>query len=453
MIKLLKTRYYSFTRYIVSTFEENALGRLFVAKETIVDMSDVEIVHSGVDTVRQVFHGSINSDMYDQLEELVKTKDSLFDLGGVGTFWHVSRLSRSSFYRLKIQNNELGVTILFGHYNSSLDHPASHLKIELSPHFIEDFKVDGVMNFFTGNSYGGSGIVGLFLNDFEYNGVAVHLAVDYQGALLPDNFTELFTTRMRTFRTFEGVSEIDLSGFSESVASYGRHSGQLNYLIGKAGHTQICLYDKTIEATKNDKLDYWQACWKRFTPFYDDSKVVRRLELRFHQSVLRELGASLDLKFDSFKDIEPYLTDIFRYGLQNNRLDSGKSTKVPYEVVNEDTGELSTKYKLLPIVHPLWQIFLEEIEIFVPPANVTLKRKKKESVDPVRHNVTALYGNFVSLCARDGISFKLAFKSLKRLPIYHLMSSYYRSMGIDESALRQKLEKDISLRRIIGKAA
>jgi len=191
-IQSLKKSFVNAIRYMSDTFEENSEGRLFVVGDQIQDFTDVEIVHSGVDTVRQLFYGEIKLDFYNELDKKIKEGDNLIKLSGsdFSHQWHIGKLPKSSHYRIKLQNNELGVVVLLGHTDSKIDKPGTHLKIEFSPHFIDAFKVKGLMNFMTGKAFEGQGIVGLFLSDYLYNGVAVHLAIDYQGdsAVLPQNF-------------------------------------------------------------------------------------------------------------------------------------------------------------------------------------------------------------------------------------------------------------------------
>lgn len=124
----------------------------------------------------------------------------------------------------------------------------------------------------------------------EPAGCAIHLALDLQGWQPPRDFMDRFVTRSKRVTKLNGVSDFEITT-GEIAAQYAY--GQ-SYLFGTAGALQCALYNKTRQAHSRDKLHFWEGIWKQATgddPLdepYDPDQDVWRIEMRFHQSVLRE---------------------------------------------------------------------------------------------------------------------------------------------------------------------
>lgn len=414
-----------------TTGAEDSQGRMFFNESGFTDLSHVEIVGSSVDTIRQLFYGLPDQGLIHKLELHSTNREDLIYLGSPGGIrWHFTKMGKVARYRYKLQNNEEGIVILFGSYYEKLDSPGQHLKIELSPHFISQRSVLKIWQ----RLHGSSGLSGAFLHDAIPKGCAVHLAADYQGHTMPDDFLTRLSTYSRTIRVFDSLSELDLSDISESVASYGGANVERNYLIGRASALQVCLYDKSKEIVKHDKLDYFHREWQNYTlGSFDSSKKVRRVEVRFHHSVIREIGEGMGKSLESWIDVAEHLTDIWRYGLERTRV---RLSSNPNSVVD-----------------PFWQLLMQDVYFYVPADGLHICRKKKESVDPVGKNISLLIGNMITLCARNGHDTKQVMGQLKRLNFYPQIVSYYISRGLSESDLRENVEKGLAMRRIIGKAA
>jgi len=431
---------------------EDPHGRLFFNADTMTDLSNVLICGASVDTVRQLFYGTPDPRLVEKLENHVQMKDDIITLTDhiIQTLpyslpkspammdaishdpyynrWHFSRMGKNSGYRYKLQNNQLGLVILYGSYYDKLDHEGQHLKIELSPHFIAGHSTPRLWEYLHTGTYA---LSGLFLNDPQPKGVAVHLACDYQGFNLPQDFISKFTTNSRTIRTFDGINEIDLSDLTEAAVTYGSENQAKNYLFGKPTAIQFTAYDKGYEAVKSDKIDYFNIEWGVYTlGEHNQQAVTRRIELRFHHTVIREIGLGQDKPFEAFPDLIPYLTDIWRYGLERNRLNQDKN-----------------------YIHPFWQLLMRDVYFYHPAQNIDITRKKKDSVDPIARNITSIIGNSITICARMGMTTKKFMIYLRTLPYYPEIITYYRSRGLNESDLRQSVEKGLSMRRLIGKAA
>lgn len=413
---------------------EDPNGRIFYNHTGFTDLSDVNIVGCSVDTIRQLFFGVPDVGMVDLLNTLIANKQEFYQHNRLGnTQWHISKMGKAARYRFKFQSNQQGIVILFGSYYEKLDAPGQHLKIELSPHFISNNSIDSIWSRMY-HDHLDIGIAGLFLSKPEPRGCAVHMALDYQGYTFGDDFLENLSTSTRTIRTYDSLSEIDLSNLSDAVASYGGKSVEKNYLIGRASSFQVCMYDKTKECIKSDKKDYFQHEWSVFSMgTYEPEKKVRRIELRFHHSVIREIGQGLEKSLEAWPDVVQHLTDIWRYGMTLTR----------YKLPNS-----STQY-----CHPIWQLFYQDAEFYLPSNGVRVYRQKKQSTDPIAKNISLLVGNLITLCARQGMNTNQVMSQLKRLSCYSQIASYYRSRHLTESDLYQSVEKGLALRRSIGKAA
>jgi len=416
-------------RYSLASLSTTGLpdstGKLFMSNFGTIDLSNVEIVGSSIDTIRQLFYGSPKLDTVSQFEQ--------FESGEIVQFchgqdWHFTTMGKVARYRYKLQNNDLGIVILFGSYYQKLDQEGQHLKIELSPKFISQRDPIAIWDALH------SPVVGLsqfFIDNPKPKGVSVHMAADWQGYQLPENFISDFVTRSTTIKTYDGISELDLSGISEATVSYGKRLGLRNYMIGKASGLQSVVYNKSVEIVKSDKKDYFHHEWGvKSEGLHNPDLPVYRLENRFHHSVIREIGHFLDVELESFEQVVPYLTDIWRYGLHRNRFDISKSH-----------------------IHPFWQLLYEDVQFFLPSESRIISRKKKESVDPIAKNIALIIGNFISIQARYGVSAKRVMAQIKMLPFYPRIVDYYKFRGMCESDLFEAIERGLSLRRLIGKAA
>src|SRR5690554_446091 len=143
-------------------------GRLFVCPKTgkITDLSGVKILHCGVDTVRQLYRGSIRSDVLE-----------LFNLPGMvrfaGRVWHAGRVGRDSGYQYKLQNSDLGLILLIKNFNVSETDQGPHLKIEVSPHLLMAKDPNALQRLMDAMAYH-------ILEDAQPNQCAVHIALDVQ---------------------------------------------------------------------------------------------------------------------------------------------------------------------------------------------------------------------------------------------------------------------------------
>lgn len=412
---------------------QDGTGHLFFNNYGMTDLSGVEVVLASVDTVRQLFFGIPHEYILACFDQLLEANENVFNLhlptngNHFNTEpFHLSKLGKTACYRYKLQNNELGVIIMLGSYYQKPDKEGQHLKIELSPKFISCRSAKSTMHYMTQ-------ISDKLMKQFTPQGCSVHLACDYQNFTLPDDFVQRLSTYSRTVKTYDGIADLDLSNLTESIATYGGKNQERNYLIGKVNSVQLAVYDKSYEIIKSDKVDYFHDEWSVYSlGVYDPRNTVRRIEARIHHQVIREIGQGLGISLESFVDVSNYLTDIWRYALKINRLNimPGKD-----------------------LIHPFWQLLLEDVQFTVPAQNIAIARKKKDSVDPISRNITSLLGNFISLCYRQGYEADDIMIHLKVLPFYPRIKQYYKQRGVPEEGIRDLVKQGVTKRRMLSKIA
>lgn len=149
---------------------ESQDSRIFIdpGKFTMVDLSDVRLLRCGVDTVRQLYRGNLRPGVLGLFEK----PGTLVDFAGER--WHAGRVGRDSGYQYKLQNADLGYILLIKNFNTKTETFGPHLKIEVSPHAIDQQSPEQLqeqLDYFASE----------VLTHIEVNQCAVHLALDLQG--------------------------------------------------------------------------------------------------------------------------------------------------------------------------------------------------------------------------------------------------------------------------------
>ncbi|GAB2585938.1 hypothetical protein [Nitrincola alkalisediminis] len=394
--------------------KEDPKGRLFVCPKTaaITDLKNVRVLHTGVDTVRQLYRGKLVPGLVDKLAE------SNGHVSMFGTVWFAGRVGRDSGYQYKLQNLDLGLILLVKNFNAKPEHFGPHLKIEVSPHLIQSRTPEDLQKLL--DSYAHQ-----VLDECTHNQCAIHIAVDIQGYNLPSDLVARMHCKARAQRDISGVQRIEFDG---KFAVYGRGE---TFMWGAPSGIQLSMYNKTAQAKAIDKLDYWESIWRSHdNPFddkdplnYDPSMPVLRIELRYHHSVIEQFaqgsvnvtsGAVIDTH--TYADLVPHLTAIWRYGLSNFKLLDTPST-----------------------YNALWTFLRQDIIVSIPPDltpdDVEYKRHYKTASGFSGKNVELFLGNMISLLAREGVGAKKAFNSLQRWECWTVIKDHFEQKG--------KTERDI----------
>lgn len=402
------------------------LSRVFFDPKTCkqTDLSGVRLLGCRVDTVRQHYKGRLRPDVLCMIEE-----------GGMVSFaghtWHAGRVGRDSGYQYKLQNQDLGFVILLKNFNAKVENIGPHLKIEVSPHAIQSCSPDvlqGWLDRFAAEA----------MDCLELGQCAVHLALDFQGWTPPADLVQTLQCRSRSRRDISGIKEIYHAG---NAVSYGQSE---TFMFGSAGGVQLAIYDKTLQARAVDKLDYWQAEWRKLdNPFdpscplnYDDSAPVWRLELRFHHSIIEQFaqgsctsstGEIINTR--SYAEFAGHLDGLFQYGLTSFRLLSSPT-----------------------VYHPFWSLMRQDVRVSVPTVSLVeqteYKRYYKTSKGFSGKNVELFLGNMVSLLARERVGAKKAFASLKEWDCWPVIRDHYAEKGKTERQIYEHIRDLLEERSI-----
>lgn len=274
-----------------------------------------------------------------------------------------------------------------------------------------------------------------FLKGIKPVGIALHLAVDFQGWEPPQDFAQHFVTRAKTITVHNGLSDLVFKGLDGATIN-GRGE---TYTFGKANSLQVCLYDKSKEIDVSDKRAFMESIWECAVnedtfpdTCYDPDKPVWRLEIRFHHRIVNEIsqGTSGMKPIYTFMDAVPHLTGLWQYALKSNR----------YEVKRE-------------WVHPIWTKLRDDIGFGYSAPDLMYKRAKKEPGCGNEKNVSLAFGNLLSIYARNGFNARQAWDCLKKSGLWEDLCNYYRRREIYENELFQLVQDGLTKRRLLTKVA
>ena len=425
-----------FERYN-ENFELSDFGRFFISPSDQIDMSDIRILYSSVDTIRPIYKLHLDPDLLESLDLKMEEEGfhtRVFNLNGFDFFL---KRGGASGYKYLLQNSELGLILLIKNQKTKVDVSGPHLKIEVSPKVISEHSASSLQclldNIADIVSHKGN---------YQSSGCAVHLALDFQGWEPPITFNHQVTCRSRRINDRNGISQLALD--SDICTVYGK--GQ-SYLFGSASTIQMAVYNKSKEALASDKMDYMEQCWstKRVdfdSSLYDPEMPVWRIEIRFHHSVINQFSDmnihtpssetdSLDTsRLTSFESIVPHLGGLWEYGLNNFRYDH------------------NTKY-----IHPAWSVFMTESDFNQYETGFSYKRKYKTAGIGNEKNIAIALGNMLSIFARNKISSVKAYAFLKKSGIWSDIVHYFRVRGMNKADIKLFIEDGLTKRRLSSKVA
>jgi hypothetical protein len=407
-----------FTRINLLTGLVDSASRLFVDPEQMgfVDLADVRLLRCGVDTVRQLYKGMIRP----EIMALFETPGAIVDFAGQR--WHSGRVGKDSGYQYKLQNADLGIILLVKNFNAKIDSIGPHLKIEVSPHAIDNLspaRLQARLDYYAD----------AVLSHLEINQCAVHLALDLQGWTPPQDLVARMHCRARTHRDISGINELH---WHMKSSVYGR--GETS-MFGSANGVQLCLYNKTEQARATDKLDYWESVWRRRDSFdhddpnnYNPGQNVWRIELRYHHSIIQQFasgstdlatGNAIDTR--SFEAFSAHLDGLWRYGL--------------------------AQFKLLArpgYFMPIWSLIRDDARVEIEADSLLdetdYKRYYKTSRGFSGKNVELFLGNFVSLLAREKVGAKKAFATLQQWECWVVIRDHYAAKDMTEHDLYKHIK-------------
>jgi hypothetical protein len=429
-------------RYSVESLikdESDPKGGVFLSAAGQAILTDVHVLHHGLDTVKQLYSGLLRRDALDNIERIYQEGvGECWEFGGV--VWLVAS-GGASGYQYRLQNSDLGL-ILFvkSRYADSLD-DASHVKIECSPHWLYSRDLNDICKEMDAFAM-------LLLEAPKGSGCAVHMCADIQGWNPASDFVDSLVTRARRVVAHDSAKVIYMD-MGEVATTYNR--GQ-SYLLGSASSMQMSVYRKDVQAKAVDKLDFWRKIWRNIPNenfdgcIYDENKPVWRVEFRFHHSVIADFGrGSSEFSFQvdewlHLSGVSKHLQGLWQYGLNGFRL----------EVVEHGSGRF---------YDPMWQYLLDDVVFSEPVGDVMYKRVKKTPGLGNEKNLMLAVGNLLSCYARNGFSAKYAFRCLKRSGVYDDLWNYMerraflRHEHFSEADILEMVRKALQLRQLLGKCA
>jgi hypothetical protein len=398
-----------------------------------VDLSGVHIVHQGVDTIRQLYSGNIR---IPTLREVEAHYDAGFHehYEFLGKRFAVRSGGQSGFdYRL--QSNEAGIIIFLKSTYAKEDKPGTHLKIELSPHFINVRTYDEIQA--TLND-----IAGHFLKNAKTHGCAFHLCVDVQGWQLERDTVRRIVTRARKIRAFDTIEELTFD-MRNVAAIYGEAQ---SLTLGSASGLQLCIYDKTAQAADTDKLDYWESQWSQFPDYKQDQRVTR-IELRFHHSVVQDFARGSKLAFVDIETGEYHAQEAREL---NGFIGCAPHFKAFWQYALEKSYRLEDHRGW---VDAFWSKLIQDAEWHEYRPAGEYKRVRKTPGRGNEKNIQLAVGNLLSLYARNSFTARMAWEALKKSGVWNEIQGYYFRRGMTEGDLFQHISQQLTLRRLLGRAA
>lgn len=382
-------------------------GKRFFNQVTSIDLSGLKYLHSGVDTLKYLYNCLIRSDVLLAIQAAYDDSQTIVSLGGID--WLLTRSSKSSGYQFILKNLDVGLVVLLKSFYAEANLSASHLKIECTPQLIADHSpssLDSYINY----------IASIFATQVVSSGISCHIAVDVKGFEVPKDLEARLVAKAKRQYRFNSISDAQLS-LNETAVIYG--SGQ-SFTFGSAGSLQFCIYDKTAEALKSDKIDFWRDIWssvladnfdgdfsKENISEYSEVDTVHRIEARFHHSVINQFcwgtkgpdGKHISIK--NYSDLAPHLTGLWQYALNNFRLQHSSS-----------------------YIDPVWQALIEDIQFYCP-APILLRRGHKPPSDSSKRNVAFWLGNQIKLYARKRMNPSFVVSSLLSSGLEAELANYF----------------------------
>src|SRR5690554_6639409 len=137
-----------------------------------VNLQDVNVLWTGVDTVRQLFEGRLKPE---PLAQIVDAYNESYDATiTVKDIEFKVQSGRRGGFKYILQNREYGLTILLQNFYAEPDNPGTHVKIETSPRWLYERSSQQIHD-----ELAECGM--FFLKGIKPVGSALHLAVDFQG--------------------------------------------------------------------------------------------------------------------------------------------------------------------------------------------------------------------------------------------------------------------------------
>lgn len=380
-----------------TSYQESLKGRFFGNSKW--DSHTVSVVHVGVDTVKQLYSGMVKPNVFEFVQNAYDSGTQRVTIDG-----YIWRLGSGRFggYRYSLNNPDLGILVLFGSFYTTERYEGDHLKIEVSPHYILNKDLNSLQECI-------DEFADIFIHLKQYTGVAVHLCTDVQRWQPPNDLDYKLVTRAAKIRKYSGQSELTFERHAIATV-YGQGE---TFTFGGASTLQFSVYNKSKLISKNQNVqEYWHSVYSArcvvdgvdFEDVDSDKPVFKkdvdvwRIESRFHHSVVSQFAMGLSQDLRCFKDLGQHLTGLWRYALNNFRLDDSPT-----------------------YISPFWQFLRDDI-VFNHDDNSLIYRRvfKKTDFDtpPSERTLKILFGLLCSCYRKLKYDFETAYKAFSNSGIY-----------------------------------
>nr|BDD44858.1 hypothetical protein 12 [Piscirickettsiaceae bacterium] len=406
-------------------FKKHPHGLYFFNEHERADLTNFEILHTGIDTLEQKYNGVMNQQLMEQwLFNVVQTElgkrlipidypKKTVVLNKIKM--RLSRAPAKSGYRYQLQNNSYGIIIFFGHFHNKEWLTEGSIKIRLSPQFIYR---EGVEK----SAYICDEFADLLLHERVYNGVSSHMCMDVQGWQPEVDFLHNVKTRTRVKRALPSAGSIDghvnLSSPQldhENIAV--RYDREMSFLLGKSNSGQMAIYSKLEEAKKSNKFEFWETVYRQNLQ-YDETKDVFRIEGRLPASVLSKLGEPEKggtgecYNIQSIHDLIPHIPALWRYCL--------------YDLFRY-------QYPDSNVVRPEWQFLAEAPFMDLQDSEYKYQRVKvTQTGSDSDRNISQLLGHLAAYCAKEDVSNEQIEQLIYNFPQRNVINKYFRNKGLNQ---------------------
>lgn len=392
-------------------------GELFAHPDgSIWDSSQIKVIHHGIDTIKQLYQGLVDMDMFDSVQKIYDAGvGNEIEIDGYK--WRVGS-GRRGGYRYSLNCRDLGLFVLFGSFYTEPNYHGHHLKIECSPNFILLRTVDEIQNDL-------DNLAKVFISQVLCTNCAIHICADVQGWVPEHDLDRCMVTKAKRVFKASGASE---AVFENHAIAYVWGRGE-TFTFGSVDALQFSVYDKGKEANDTGDLDFWVQKWQlkqnaMFKPVYDPEKPVTRLEARYHHSVIAQFARGMSLDLRSFKAVSEHLTGLWRYALTNFRLDASPT-----------------------YIDPFWQFMRDDLIFFHDAKAIEYKRSFKKPDDaglPSDRSIMICFGQLAAIYGKNKYSISKAIGHLMQSGIWSNLCSLYVSRGKDQDDVLIDLEFKMS---------
>lgn len=362
----------------------------------VFDLSRYNVLHSGIDTVRQLYSGLLIPEIYQEIE---KAYTDGFGLAvKLFSFDFIVSSGGKSGYRYILKNENIGLVLMVGSSYVEPKYNGHHLKIQTSPIFTLSRTLEDVQETL-------DDFAEFLMTQVLHTGIALHICADVQGWIPPADLDSRLTTKARRVTRHSGASQVNYE-YSNVAVVYGRSQ---SFTFGNAGSLQFNVYNKWQAAKDKDELEIWLPVWSQ-NENYNPDDLVFRFEVRFHQNIINQFANGSGFQANKLLDLKEHLTGLWQFSMDNFRLDDTKT-----------------------YINPFWQWLRDDMVFFdSPKLEIDYKRMYKSPLEvgrPSARSIAICFGQLCSIYGRNGYTLNKAVQHLQNSGIWENLAEMYTDRG------------------------